>query len=63
MTVMVMMSILTSAISASCSFYSYTPPLLLPSLFHHTLFVILECGEMIAVEGVAHHVRDLCPHR
>ena len=31
MGVVMMMNILTSAISASCSFYSYIPPLLLPS--------------------------------
>ena len=42
-----MMNILTSAISASCSFYSYIPPLLLPSLFHYTLIVISIIGDFL----------------
>ena len=49
MMVMTMMSILTSAISASCSFYSYTPHfpssfcfLLLPSLYPYCNHPILQ---------------------
>ena len=48
MTIVMMMSILTSAFSASCSFYSYTPhfpsPFSLPSLSHYALIVIIIIG-------------------